>query len=172
MPYITTIPRCGVNEQWITNEIGYSLIPSKIQHPLIEGEANSIGTRYQASFYSKIAIDIVTETVYNYKYPFISEKTLRPIACKRLFIVVGAPGTLSLLHSKGFQTFPDVIDESYDLINDPIKRWRALECTIGNFLSLPLDKIKDILRDKTEILDQNFKTLQQLMDAEIRELNV
>jgi hypothetical protein len=125
----------------------------------------------QEEFYKKIAVDLVTESVYNYPYPFVSEKTIRPIACKRLFIIIGSPGTLALLHSKGFETFSDVIDESYDLIIDPVKRWHALEHTITDFITKPLDEIRSIVQSKKSILDNNFLTLKNLQKLEIKQLN-
>jgi len=165
--YITVVPWNSVNDEAISPNISTDVTEGAILHPLIEGKANTPGTRYQASFYDKFAVDIVTETVYNYRYPYITEKTLRPIACKRLFIVVGAPGVLKVLHSKGFKTFSDVIDESYDSEIDSVKRWYLLESAIKSFVSKPLDEIKDIVRSKSDILDHNFVTLQHLEKVEL-----
>jgi hypothetical protein len=57
---------------------------------------------------------IVTETHTNNEDFFISEKTYKPIAIGMPFIVLGNPGTLSYLREKGYATFSDWIDESYD----------------------------------------------------------
>jgi hypothetical protein len=94
------------------------------------------------------------------------------IACKRLFIIVGAPGTLALLRSKGFHTFPDIIDEGYDSILDPIKRWCYLENTIKDFVLKPIDEIKEIVKSKSSILEENFLTLTHLQSQELKNLNV
>lgn len=168
MTYISPIPWTRINDSWISPGVGHSIIPEVIRHPLISGLPNNVGSRFQASFYSKVALDIVTETVYNYYYPYISEKTLRPIACKRMFIIVGAPGILDLLHQKGFITFGDVVDESYDSIQDPVLRWRALEKSIEDFVTKPLTEIKEIINLKKEILDHNFNVLINLQDEEIK----
>ena len=120
MTYIVTDPFTRVNETWADNTVPWSVVAQNYKHPLIQGHAND--TRFQTEFYKHIAVDIVTEFVYNYPYPQISEKTLRPISCKRMFILVAAPGTLALLHRKGFRTFADVIDEEYDAELDPIRR--------------------------------------------------
>jgi hypothetical protein len=45
---------------------------------------------------------------------FITEKTWRPIHTGHPFIISGDIGTLELLRSWGFETFPEVFDESYD----------------------------------------------------------
>ena len=158
------------NELWLGDSVAYKNIKIPA-HQLINGSANSTDTRYFCNFYQKIAVDIVTETVYNYRYPYISEKTLRPIASKRLFIIVGAAGTLALLRSKGFHTFPDVIDEGYDSIADPIQRWNYLANTIKNFVLKPIDEIKDIVKSKSLILEENFSTLINLQSQELKNIN-
>jgi hypothetical protein len=169
--YISTVPFTRTNELWLDNSIPYNN-SSITAHSLITGKANAVSTRHFSSFYEKIALDVVTETVYNYRYPYISEKSLRPIACKRLFIIVGAPGTLALLRSKGFHTFPDIIDEGYDSILDPIKRWCYLENTIKDFVLKPIDEIKEIVKSKSSILEENFLTLTHLQSQELKNLNV
>jgi hypothetical protein len=165
--YIYPIPFVRTNEEWVKNSINVSDNIIGIKHSIINNNPNSISTRYQAEFYKSIAVDIVTETVYNYPYPYISEKTLRPIACKRMFIIVGAPYTLKLLHNKGFETFSDVINESYDSIEDPNLRWYQLEKTIKSFVTKPLEEIQQILLSKKEILEKNFKTLCSLQQLEL-----
>ena len=115
MNYLTLQPFSRINEVWVSVDIDSRPADKSFTHPIIQGKSNSFNHRYQAQFYQHIALDIVTESVYNYPYPFVSEKTLRPIACKRLFFVVGAPGILQLLRDKNFVTFGDIIDESYDL---------------------------------------------------------
>jgi hypothetical protein len=49
----------------------------------------------------------------------ISEKSFKPIAFYHPFIVYGSEGTLRYLHLQGFETFPELFDESYDdILND------------------------------------------------------
>ena len=85
-----------VNENW--NQYGKLISsPSKesFKDPLITGKPNGhqkIGAGdYQQDFYQKIGIDIVTETVFSYPYPATTEKILRPIINKRMFMVVSTP---------------------------------------------------------------------------------
>ena len=172
MNYITAKPFSRNNEDWVDNTVDCSPPTGRVQHELIlapmrRGEWVS----HQEKFYKKIAVDIVTESVYNYPYPFVSEKTIRPIACKRMFIIIGSPGTLALLHSKGFETFSDVIDESYDSITDPVDRWHALERTISNFVTKPIDEIRNIVQLKSQVLDNNFLILKNLQKLELKKLN-
>ena len=156
--------RCN---DWLDYRIPTATISQPMTHPIINGAPNDNNTRFQADFFNKVALDVVTETVYNYPYPYISEKTLRPIACKRFFIVVGPAGVLKLLRSKGFETFGDIIDESYDLAHDPWERWQILKSSIKSFVTTPLDEIKQIITAHQDILDHNFQILKKLEDVEI-----
>jgi hypothetical protein len=171
MTYIITQPFTRVNEEWVDNNINCTPPVLAYRHPVIQDEPNSSSTRFQANFYRHIGLDIVTETAYNYPYPYVSEKLLRPIACKRLFVVVGAPGTLELLHSKGFVTWADILDESYDLIKDPNKRLYQLQKTIQEFVLQPLDSIIDLVKSKSDTLEHNFKTLKNLQESELKQIN-
>jgi hypothetical protein len=74
---------------------------------------------------------------------YVSEKTFKPISLNHPFVVYGSTGTLDYLHRLGFETFDHVIDESHDLVADPIMR---------------LHKIVDVL----DTLYREFKQGQRL----------
>lgn len=170
MIYLTVQPFTRINDLWVSTDIDSRPIEKSSAHPIIDGKSNSPLSRYQAQFYRYVALDIVTETVYNYPYPYISEKTLRPIACKRMFVVVGAPGILQLLKDKNFITFGDVIDESYDVEIDPVLRWKKIEQAILNFVNQPLDVVQKIVLDKSDVLNHNYQTLLNLEQLELKTL--
>ena len=64
---------------------------------------------YSNSYYS-----LVTETHTSKNSLFITEKTYKPILMGHPFMIVGCPNTLSYLKNKGYYTFPELFDESYD----------------------------------------------------------
>lgn len=168
--YITPFTR--INDEFITGNfpIDASPVNKNILSPIVEGGPNSSKFRFQADFYKKIACDVVSETVLNYPYPYISEKTLRPIACKRMFIILGAPYTLELLHSKGFQTFDDLVDETYDTILDPEERFLAVVSEVEKLCEKPTEEIVEYLRSIKSRLEHNFNILKNLENTEIQEL--
>ena len=160
-----------VNDKFIFDESIICSIPqSNISHPLVQGLPNSFDTKYQASFYKKIALDIVTETVFEYPYPFVTEKTLRPIACKRMFIIMGPKNMLKLLQDKGFETFGDFIDESYDNVSCPMERFRKIIQTTMEFIRRPLGDIKDFYHKNQKRFDHNFQVLSNIRSQELRTL--
>jgi hypothetical protein len=167
---ITLIPSplTRVHDQFIDNyDIDATPTTVDVGHPIIDGKPNDNKFRFQAEFYKKIGLDIVTETVFDYPYSCITEKTIRPIGCKRMFIVVGAPGILSMLKSKGFKTFDDIIDESYDNIVDPCKRFRAVVDAVESFISLDLETIRQYYVDNQQKFEHNFQTLRSLRSTEL-----
>jgi len=76
------------------------------------------------SVYQQCAYSIITETTAQHNYVFFTEKIARPIVCQRLFIVLSSHGYLHYLRTAGFQTFGDIINESYDLEVNDERRWR------------------------------------------------
>lgn len=170
MVIINLLPQTRINDDFITSDqINATPVDISVNHPLVTSEPNSRSTRYTADFYSKIGLDIVTETVFHYPYPYISEKTIRPINCKRMFIIVGAPYTLELLHSKGIKTFDDIIDESYDRIVDPEKRFFSIINSIENFCALDLMEIKQYYNNNCDKFSHNWHTLKNLPRQEIQQ---
>jgi len=74
---------------------------------------------YQQSWYT-----LVTET--HQDRLFVTEKSVKPLLGRRLFVMMHAcRGHLALLQDLGFKTFGDIIDESYDQIEDFYQRTEA-----------------------------------------------
>lgn len=69
-------------------------------------------------FFQDAYWNIVVETHISERTVFLTEKTFKPILNLQPFVIVGAPGSLSLLHELGYKTFGNWIDESYDSIDD------------------------------------------------------
>lgn len=161
-------PPSRINDHWInSDQINGDPVAHSVQDDRLAGTPNDSRYRFQADFYKKFACDIVSETVLQYPYAYISEKTLRPIACKRMFLVLGAPGTLELLQHKGFFTFGDFIDESYDAVADPQTRFLAVVAEVEKLCLTPLPEIKQYLHSIKDRLEHNFTLLQNLQSQEL-----
>jgi hypothetical protein len=81
---------------------------------------------YNNKDYLCTAIEVVLETLFDDDRLHLTEKTLRPIACGRPFILMATHGSLEYLRDYGFQTFNGFIDETYDTIVDPTERLQAV----------------------------------------------
>ena len=101
-------------------------------------------------------VHVSLETVFDYPYPFITEKTFRPILMKRPFVVVGAAGCIEQVQKLGFKTFNDFWDERYDSIIDPTDRLNAVTKIVESICSLSIDQLKEMCFNMQAILDYNF----------------
>ena len=109
---------------------------------------------------------VVTETVFYDEKLHLTEKIFKPIAIKRPFILVGAPGNLAYLKSYGFKTFDRFIDESYDNELDPDIRIQKITNELQRLCSLSWEEnlnmfyeMKDILEYNHHHLFNNFKKI-------------
>ena len=76
--------------------------------------------------YRSTEIEVVLETLFDDDRLHLTEKSLRPIACRQPFILVATHSSLQYLRDYGFQTFDSVWDESYDQIENPVLRMQAI----------------------------------------------
>lgn len=69
---------------------------------------------------------VVTETVFDYPYSFLTEKTAKPLMMGHPFVAVANSGFYRELHRLGFRTFGHAIDESFDRIDNAQDRIRRI----------------------------------------------
>jgi hypothetical protein len=165
---LTTVPATRINDLFVKSgsTLNFSPVSCAFKDPLIEGRPN-LDHRFYAEFYKKIAVDIVVETAMDYPYNFMTEKTYRPIASGRPFIIVGPYHSLFFLRSLGFLTFPSIIDESYDEILDPEQRFNAACVSIKNFVDRPIDRVIEDVSSIKDVLEKNRICLQNLFVNEL-----
>lgn len=167
---ILPTPWTSINDLYLDGSVPHELPIRDHIHPLMKDYATASNDISSQPYYKKIALDLVAETVFHYPYPYISEKTIRPIMNQRMFIIAGPPGMLNLLKEKGFETWSDLLDESYDQIIDPCDRLNALLRSIHNFINLDIKSIKEYLRKNADKLKHNLEHLHSLRQQEIKDL--
>jgi hypothetical protein len=80
---------------------------------------NSWGDIYlKAEPYIDTYFSLVTETVFEYPYSFRTEKIWKPVAMGHPWIVAANQGYYRDMHNLGFKSFGNVIDESFDNIEN------------------------------------------------------
>jgi hypothetical protein len=75
-----------------------------------------------ASIFEDSYFSLVTETNFYLPYSFRTEKIYKPLKIGHPFIAVSSYGFYRDLHNQGFKTFGNLIDESFDLMDDNDKR--------------------------------------------------
>lgn len=78
------------------------------------------------NFYNQFDIELVCETYCYGDCFFPTEKTVRPIAAGKPFVLFGPVDFLQRLQQMGFRTYRDFWDESYDRL-EGIERWAAMQ---------------------------------------------
>jgi len=101
-------------------------------------------------------MSIITETYYHGPI-FFSEKIFNAMLYGHIFIYLGPTHSLKRLKELGFKTWSHIIDESYDDIDDPYLRLLSVNNSIKEFLSLDIERIKQLYQDNIDIIEHNKK---------------
>jgi hypothetical protein len=165
-------PFTRINEAWnFDGRLDSSQKQTYSDHRIVgDNTAMVVDRTLFCDFYKYFAIDIVSETVYNYPYPCITEKTMRPIVHKRMFIILGPPSTLARIQDKGFQTFAPFINEEYDTIQDPHRRMQAIVEELTRISKFSIDDIRETMLQYKSILQHNYDHYVWLCNHEIEQI--
>ena len=150
--------------------------PERLPTPFHTGfsrEFGGVSTRMAVvppvSVYQQCAYSVVTETNAQHNYVFFTEKIARAMVCQRLFIVLSSYRYLHYLRQEGFQTFGDIINESYDLEVDDLRRWRMafeqMQVLAAMDQQQVLERIQPIVKHNHQVLletDWHKKMSQQV----------
>jgi hypothetical protein len=115
----------------------------------------SASADYCADDYVAAGIEVVLETLFDDSRWHLTEKTLRPIACGKPFLLMATAGSLSYLKQYGFETFGEFIDESYDHITDSRQRLQAVIAEMSRISSLPPAQKARLFEQLHKIADRN-----------------
>lgn len=122
--------------------------------------------------YCSTYFSIVSET--NVTHRFVTEKTYKPIANLHPFLVLSAPGTLQLLRQKGYQTFSELFNESYDLEENHVKRILMVINEVEKFTNFSKEEKSLRFQSVTEKLLYNkthyIKTAKETKRQEIEKI--
>jgi len=93
-----------------------------VQEVTVNGVIVSLSQIVPLDIYNQTHYSIVPETININEWNFFTEKVIKPMLARRLFLVEGGQYYLKNLKLLGFRTFDIAIDESYDLEPDMEKR--------------------------------------------------
>lgn len=130
-----------------------------VDHVEYYGHVMSVSQIVPIDIYNRTAYSVVAETNWASDYIFYTEKTVKPIIGKRLFVMFGGRHYLKFLREKmGFLTFDGIIDESYDNEEDDDIRFLKA-CKQIDWLSKQ-DQV-EILDKVKPIVEHNFNQLMR-----------
>ena len=121
--------------------------------------------------YNESAYSIVGETSYDNRWVFLTEKTAKCFMGRRLFVMFAGQHYLKAIRDLGFKTFDEVIDESYDLIEDNQTRWNMAYDQVKYLCSQPQQPILDQIKS---IVDYNYDLMwstewRDILDKQVME---
>ena len=113
--------------------------------------------------YNETAYSIIAETDHDNTLSCFTEKTAKAMIARRMFVAFSGYKFLFNLRRLGFKTFADVVDESYDLINDDETRYRAafeqVKYLCNTDQRTVIEKIKPVLEyNYNLIMTRNWTT--------------
>jgi hypothetical protein len=106
--------------------------------------------------YNQTAYTLVAETNYSNHYSFYTEKSVKPILARRLFVTLGGQHQLRNLRQLGFHTFGNVIDESYDVVEANQDRFKS---AMDQVAYLQTQDQEEILAKIKPICEHNFNRM-------------
>jgi hypothetical protein len=131
---------------------------NKLENYFTKNNATShCSADFNTADYNSTDIEVVLETLFDDSRLHLTEKSLRPIACKQPFILAATHGSLEYLRSYGFKTFDNIIDESYDLIQNPAQRLSAIISTMKKISEWTEDEYKDNMVHLQQIAEYNHR---------------
>jgi hypothetical protein len=119
--------------------------------------------------YEETFFTIATETGMDYRLR-ITEKTFKPISNYHPFLVIGNEGTLKYLKELGYETFPEMFDESYDEESNAINRLTMVIDEVENFCKLDIEeKMKRFKKVYDKLLHNRNLFFNVLPDKNVKE---
>jgi hypothetical protein len=118
---------------------------------------------------SKTYFNVVTETHHNIEKDFddlfITEKICKALITQP-FIVIGNYGTLRHVKKLGFETYPELFDESYDLIENPKDRLEFILDEIERLCNMDKNELEKIYKSVVWKIEHNRKIMVDFEEDE------
>jgi hypothetical protein len=108
--------------------------------------------------YKDILIDIVSESHVLGTTFFPTEKTTRPMWCKKPFVIFGSCNYLEYLRQLGFKTFNEFWDEDYDGY-EAADRLKKIYQLIDQLASISIQELNSLYQHMQPILEHNYSLL-------------
>ena len=122
--------------------------------------------------YQETFLSVVSETIYEGKNNFFSEKICKPLVNLHPFIVMSTPYTLRKLQEFGFKTFHPFINENYDHEEDIAVRTKLIFEELDNFQKKSNEELKDWWRKILPILEHNQTRLLEFGKGKTKKIKL
>lgn len=155
--------RCYATEQfeWPTEIIDVSsqAINTTVETVTVQGTIVSLSQIVPVHIYNQTRYTWVTESQCDDGWSFFTEKIVKPMLGKRLFIVTSGQHYLKNLRQLGFRTFDSVINEEYD----SLAYWedRVIAAT-SCYQDLLMQDPAQIQQKIVDVVEHNFRLITEM----------
>ena len=108
--------------------------------------------------YLDTCFSLVTETIFDYPYTFRTEKIWKPMIMCHPFVVAANAGYYRDLRNAGFRTFGNLIDESFDTVDNAQDRADAVVATVKDIC---YNGASSFLTAAQEVCKYNYQHLRE-----------
>lgn len=152
------------NDGWFYNK---RLLDLYRDTPIVAHKNQSIDDNvggYHHDFIYNSAIYIISETIFDHPYPIFSEKVISALLSNRPFLLIGPANSLKALKERGYKTWDNIIDESYDNISDPNQRMEEIFDLVRKINEKPLDELRqNVLQSKDKLVHNQKLMLENFL---------
>jgi hypothetical protein len=159
-----------IGKTWFNDSIDVDrlseCVPFTIDQEAFRKTDRSLGANVWSFAHEKYYLDcfcsVVTETYIDENWdPFFTEKIFKPLAYGHPFLVHSSAGALRLLRRLGFETFPEIFEESYDEIESPQMRFEHILLEIQRLCDRSLDDLQDVYQRLIPKLQHNQQVFRE-----------
>jgi hypothetical protein len=122
--------------------------------------------------YKNTYFSIITETIFYEHGHYISEKTFKGIQHLHPFIIIGKPGIIKWLKEKGFKTFSEFWDESYDEIYDNSERIIKIFNIVKSLINKTNEEWDEMYEKLYPILEYNRNRLLEYTEEIVGDIYI
>jgi len=120
-------------------------------------------------YYEDSFCTVVTESEWHTWNVRFTEKFYFPIMYNRPFMVLGAPGLLKWIRKYGFETFPELFDESYDEERDLTRRTEIIIENLKKLRGKSTHELQGLLEMVKPKIIHNKKILKKYANCNVNE---
>lgn len=170
-PFIRINDKIKVSDQNLIESYqkNWPVLDHTYRDELILTDANK--NTLEAPWLKSAFLNIVAETVFDYPYPHITEKTFKCFWHLSPFVIVGAANSLAYLKSIGFKTFDSWINEDYDQIENAEQRLLAVFDTLKTVSNWSISQCKDVYNSMKPVLEYNYQHYQEYFSKSLLDQN-
>lgn len=155
--------KIGISRQEV--EELYSILPLRNDNINTLNEMINVTSRNVQNLYDSSLITIVTETFFETPVISVTEKSFKPLFYKQPFIIAGAPYSLEYLKKKGYKTFSNWFDESYDSETDHDSRLIKIVELCKTINEWSPEQKQKFIEETKEVLEYNYDTFRSKSDS-------